>query len=346
MAGLATPSFKEDFFERVINVEWGGGLAIEFESMGTNLSSSDVPGNFNPASMAFWVRVPGESVSAVMKIDGYYNFRCLWDMIPFVCFGPQVTGTNDNEESGIFPPSYIGMSTLLDQPTLEVNLICGSGSGSRAFTSPDYYGNSQLNSSFEGPGFPPLSADVWHHIMVSWQINPQTNNGDNPDVAGTSKMYCFIDGQSKTGQDLPAMQGGSKSGAQGHMSHTINFSGLGPDDTSSSSGGPINGSPLVFPVSPSAKVGQTTPQAGNPFQKIEMADFYLYCGRMLTSAGEFIKDGKPAKRQAVFKALGEADICLSGSNKWIKGNGLGPKDSKVKFDVSGDIQKYKPDPSI
>lgn len=313
----------------------------------SSLETFTIAGSFNPCTMAFWARVPASSAAEVINVDSFKTFRCLWDIVPFVCFGPQQIGVDGNGESAIMPPSYIACN-VNGEPTLEVNLICGSGhdNGFGSSTDPDYYGNSQLHSTYESPGFPSLPVDMWHHIMVSWQINPQSNSGYNPMVAGTSLMYCFIDGESKTGFQLPAMQGGDLSGTNGHMSHTINFSGRFEEAAASSSAGSINGSPLVFPVSPNAQVGSTTPAVKSAFHVVQMGEFYLYCGQMLTSAAAFIDKGKPAKRKKVFEALGEADICMSGSSSWIKGKPKGSQGRSVEFTSTGEIKRYKPDPSI
>lgn len=227
---------------------------------------------------------------------------------------------------------------------LMVNLICGNGSSEEgAFTKPDYYGNGELSATFESPGFPVFQPGEWHHIMVSWNIVGQQT--DDPVVVGASQMYCFIDGVSKNGDDLPAMTNGHP--GQNHMSHTITFATS--SRPASSSGGPINGSPLCFPCATNAVTGPTViPNLGgqNPFKKIEMGEFYLYNGRMLTEAAPFINGGKPAKRAAVFKALGDADLCLSGSGSWIHGKPKGKNSKSVKFTPSGEIKRYKPDPKI
>ena len=315
--------------------------------MGASLTSGNVT-NLNPATMAFWVRVPETSLAEMVEVESFDTFRCLWDVIPFVTFGPQVTGHADSDASAIFPPSYIGMNTSGGFGSLEVNLICGSGSGNRVWTAPDYYGNAQLDASFESPGFPLLSAGEWHHIMVSWHVIGQSASGfDHP--AGTSTMYAFIDGKSKDGRALPAMRtNGDLDPPNSHCSHTINFSGSGGDDGFyNSSGGSIEGSPMCFPVSPSAQVGSTEPSVDSAFHQIQLAEFYLYT-RMLTEAAPFIKEGKPRPRSDVFKAIGDPELCMSGSGSWIKGRpkGNAQETPNAEFTPTGEIKVYHPDPEI
>jgi hypothetical protein len=230
--------------------------------------------------------------------------------------------------------------------SLEVNLICGTGSGNGVWTSPDYYGNAQLDASFESPGFPLLSAGVWHHIMVSWQIEGQSASGfEHP--AGSSTMYAFIDG--KATSRLPAMQtNGTSDPPNSHCSHTINFSGsAGEEGFFQSSGGEIKSEPFCFPLLRGAQVGGCDPPVTDAFHQIQLGEFYLYT-KMLTDAKVFIKAGKPAKRKDVFKALGDPELCMSGSGSWIKGKpkGQAAESPNAEFTPVGEIKHYKPDPEI
>lgn len=240
---------------------------------------------------------------------------------------------------------------------------------------PDYFGNSDSHVSSSGAGYPEVKLDKWHHLLISWDLK-----------SGTSKMWCAIDDKNIDGTDLPAMNNMSLMGPNDHMpwatfqalgSDTMSASlALGDDN--------VPTDPVNLPAPSSVKSPNNDADSPGfiisiaPIEKVELAELQIFSGvtldasnvenrrAFITKDEKRVADGnvpsntyKPANPSKAKELMGkEPDIMLHGSGNWKNGNNTGAlgfttdqdgnkkKDPSGQFKASGEIKKYKPDPSI
>jgi hypothetical protein len=243
---------------------------------------------------------------------------------------------------------------------------------------PQYLGNSDANTSFSGAGYPDVTLDKWHHLLISWDLLSHSNTG------GASKMWCAIDDVNKDGNsDLPAMCNTSAGmGLNDHMC-AVCFDYQGHPEASvriDFGSNAIPSDPFRIPAPPSVKrssdaTGGTISFA--PIETVELAELQIFSGVTLNTSSEtnrraFIdyerdeagnpirdEDGKrslkPVNPKQAEELLGQKpDILLHGSTKWQNGQntgslGIDPDGEEIpsgQFQPTGEIKKYSPDPSI
>lgn len=310
--------------------------------------------SMNKATISFWVRVPSASVTACRRDAGNnYGYKVFLATIPFITWGQQQRG-----DLGVLPPSYIGIYVggvgfERDPPTLEINLQTqDTSTGGHRDAMVEYFGNSAINTSILGTGYPVLKPDIWHHLLISWELK-----------STRAIMYCAIDGIDKSGVDqLPAMCNPDIRGPNEHdCSAVYSESLVDPADRIAVSFNlseiPSGHFSLPAPLSVQYLSFFDTESSKNPIYIIELAELYIYSGLVLQSSDwrKFVEDGKPRDPSDVEDDVHrKPDILLHGTSDWKEGKNTGSlgvdADGNIKedgqFKPTGKIQEYKPDPSI
>jgi hypothetical protein len=348
--------YQDGVFSRITAIhfppKFAEGLAVEFEDNQSFTIFGAGVGNMNPGTVAFWVRIPQASVddyaAKYANVPGFSAFRVFLGAFPIIAWGPQQSGSlqeSSDTISGPMPPSYIGIRCAFAEntPILEVNLICGSATADGVgfehppFLSqaPEYFGNGDIAVTDSSPGRPQISTDTWHHVLVSWTINSDSNPG------GSSSMHCLVDGVGVS--KLPCMTPADSS-PNAMVGSIIN--NVGADDrwVANQTGGKMASDPIVIPsMNPYSSADGDV----DAFEIIQVADLYVYAGQMLTSAQPFITNGKPAKASDVVQIMGPASLIISGRSNWRNPAGadnIGMAGGKIVG--HGKIVDYVPEPSL
>lgn len=94
-----------DFLQRVVNVQWEGGLAVEFTHRPDYLTMSKALST-NKVVMSFWFRIPSKTVALVQSTapsalvgGGFWGHRVFLTVIPLIVWGEQKTTTVTDFES-------------------------------------------------------------------------------------------------------------------------------------------------------------------------------------------------------------------------------------------------------
>lgn len=289
-------------------------------------------------------------------------------------FGERVSGSHES----VVSPSFIGVRVdRLDPPTLDVHiqtadhgnatntrqLVSGfyiADDGAPVFTytdasymtveAPEYFGNSDADSSNSRAGHPLLEVDHWQHVLISWQL--LAHSSTNPGAA--SKMWCAVNDVNKTGAQLPAMCDPLLGMAENdHMAWNPYYY-IGDEFGASVSVAisQIPAAPLSIPGPP--LVSWTTAEGiadRNPIEMVELAELQIFCDTTLDTGvvanrRAFIDDeGKPVPPDAAEKLMGKKpEVLLHGSGNWIKGINTGS--DAAQLTPTGKIIGYSPDPSL
>jgi len=195
MVGLATPSFKEDFFERVVNVQWSDTLAVEISKGGGLDLKTSVPG-LAIATISLWFRVPSSTMEVAKAewdkiVNSSGNDKVLGGVVPLFTWG--TTGDNytvgDGEHHLKTGPSFIGVSSgftgdaslmvrFTGHETGTVRFLADTGTGNQIFFGGvSYYaiGSAVAEDHYSGPEFDidnmKIDADTWHHLLISFNVS-------------------------------------------------------------------------------------------------------------------------------------------------------------------------------
>ncbi len=94
-----------------------------------------------------------------------------------------------------------------------------------------------------------------------------------------------------------------------------------------------------------------TTALASTIRDVEMAEFIMWTGKSVDTSKLAVRrlfvdaKGKPVDPKVAIKALGPPVIQLHGSSKWIKGDNTASKKAP-DFKPLGDIERYRPDPSL
>lgn len=421
-----------DLTQRVFNVNWGSGLAVEFTERPDYLTMKHAV-DMSTVTISFWFRVPKEAVEAARaKIQTLAADYGVFDgVIPLISWGGQFTtpvtevqrvdtGAIDSSAGQIFVEHISGSHTAPLQPsgigvyvglpdqatvTLTVHIVTdvhASGIGLLLIPTEwtgDFIGINQTPPHVGSPiyanvvytmtdvsfaiteepetfgnnvsgGAPEVLVAEWNHLLISWKLG------------SPGKMWCALNDENKTGNDLPAMNDVSKDEPNDQWSWTnwIYMDHEGASIASSFGSNCVPSDPFQIPAPPSVKrgidnAGTTTSIA--PIEKVELAELQIFSGVALDTSSEsnrraFIdfkrdeegnpiedEDGKrvlkPVDPKQAEELLGKKpDILLHGSTKWQRGKNAGSVGVDAdgeeipsgQFTPTGEIEKYLPDPSI
>lgn len=221
-----------------------------------------------------------------------------------------------------------------------------------------------------------VSADEWHHILVSVDLRPVVSHGyaANEDttvavgqkVDSAAKLWIALDDKNYTQYEL------SENWAEGRGDNDIITPGAyriarsSADDSKDSP----DGIPLYSLDSTSVPPGTigipATDKYADKIYRVEMAEFQMWVGEILDTGvesnrrafidykrdaqGKFVseKDGsvklRPVNPDEAEVLIGKTPaILLHGSGRWKKGknSGLGSD-----LEPTGAIERYKPDPAV
>ncbi len=90
-----------------------------------------------------------------------------------------------------------------------------------------YLGNSNAALSKNGnANQPTITLDVWHHLLISWDLQTEAASGVKPSpaqdgISTYSKMYCALDDVNLSGSNLPATWVGVDSGSFGDANAVV-----------------------------------------------------------------------------------------------------------------------------
>lgn len=226
---------------------------------------------------------------------------------------------------------------------------------------------------FDGSGVN-VSWDVWHHLLLSWDLGYNNSSHASTDPLSTaprasfvdsySMMWCALDGQEKSGSDLPSttivnLGGDIPNGivcqscsdlAGNYYSLTApDYSGLPSIDVQFSQGIKANG--IFIPAEPEyARGGRYVAGTSiRPIYRVDMAELMIWAGTAVPSNAVkyFISDqGTPLAMSAIERQVGagEATIKIHGTQAWLRGNNSGHLTGD--FTRRGTITPFKPDPQI
>jgi hypothetical protein len=222
-----------------------------------------------------------------------------------------------------------------------------------------------------------VSADEWHHLLVSFDFSNSVHvvaipnyHGDNAErdtISSTCQIWYAFDDEYKDGQDNMGF-GWAHHGPNDVVPISAMHAAFGyipppPDPDVSgelynaeyhwdASPIPMQGGPVGLPAS--AEYVDT-------IYHCEMAEFQFFAGLIVTDNRRAFVDGtgKPVKPEDTEKVLGrKPDILLHGTNNWKQGKNTGTtgltkndegEDVVIdagQFQHIGLIKKYTPDPSL
>lgn len=312
--------------------------------------------NFSKAVISVWFRVPAatftlmDAISDVVPGPSNTDHMCsscyspaLFKVIPLITFG----SLEIDNLSLACSPSFIGIDCWQSERVLQCNLqtpVNGAQTGTGSY-------NQRPGCFFMG-GFAGgatdtvISADLWHHALISFDISGSqtaTYVAGVGSYASASTFSWALDDVSRPLAMAP------NAGAQWGIANNAIITqwlldGVGGSDTASFSGGYIasNGNPIGIPAS-SAFVSNG--------QKVELAELQIFTGVTTDAAIEanrraFIAtDGTPANMYLAEALLGQApNIKLTGSNNWKTGANTGSLGTT--FTPTGTITTYTTAPDI
>lgn len=229
----------------------------------------------------------------------------------------------------------------------------------------------------------PVSADKWHHVLISVEINDIVTHGraigePPPDplavnVDSASRLFVALDDVNYTRDDLSVNWPDGSSDDNAIITKEAGKVAATAQETLS--GTTLSGIPrysLAGMKTATTNFGfPGSPEFVHNIYRVEMAEFQMWLGRTLDTSMEknrraFVDaDGKPVppdkKASAADPASGsieylgkKPDILLHGSSNWIDGKNTGflgvDADGNVilggQFVPTGGIEKYTPDPSL
>lgn len=369
------------------------------------IASSSIA-NFSKAVISLWFRVPADTLAAGIAAsipgstagDGWNGAGCtppLVRIIPLITFGSLEDTLSGSGFGGHqCSPSFIGIDcnglvsggglsiTGKTSPTVAVNLQTPvSCSFSKAPQAPQnelrpecYYMQGIGDNPSGGGALQTLfaTADVWHHILVSFDIGHGCSitwaNSDRAvldgayDFSAASTFSWAFDDVSKTGFSMSPSQANvyTYGTALPHIdSNLIIPQGLFTMNTAGDVTLP-GGAPTDFGItvagSSIASVGNaigipTSATLVDNVYQIEMAELQLFTGVSIdagnvTNRRFFVtSDGKPQPVSVAAAGLGVApQICLSGTSaKWIAGTNTGTGGNLTR---TGTITGYTPGPGL
>lgn len=333
--------FVEDFFERVINVQWGAPLAVDVDETGL---------------------VSGMAMASKMTISVWFRYSdsapggsstdlTLSNIVPIVSWGGPTVFTTTQVDSGIVTtyswlegPSFIGVYTYAGASNLAIRLH--SGNRSSALTQPNadnsyrqngcnYFAVGQQDSityfsdSVERAVMINVTPGGWHHLLVSFDV---------PGPFG--KIFVVLDGVSYVNGALWPSALYTQSG------------GGGPNDIVAVYDYPDWAQVEFTTVSSGGFTAQTGP-AGVPVQgnltghrsgHMQLAALYMFPGVVTSDSDLFLTHaGKPQPLNVAVDALGVPTVLLYPQTDWIQGHNRG---SGPKLSAHQTIEKFKPSPEL
>ncbi len=230
-------------------------------------------GNFSKAVISIWFRIPSAVFAAAeafaypssdpdARSDGmagaYYN-PPLYRIIPLLTFG----SVEHDDEAHPVQPSFIGVDCVFSGThTIACNLqtpVNGSITTERDSTPAPRPGCFYMGGGLDNPGNASVAADVWHHILISFDISGSCSvdmNEDPPSYISSNTFMWALDDVNRAGVTLEPAGNNTGSGANKIVCNWLTSGLTGPDedhagDTASFSGGYIasNGNPIGIPTS-------------------------------------------------------------------------------------------------
>jgi hypothetical protein len=116
--------YATDVVTRAVNVQWGGGLAVEFTHRPDYLAMKRAL-SMNKVVISFWFRIPSETVSHVRETapsalpgGGFWGHRVFLTVIPLIVWGEQQTTTvTDFEAHDTGAVDVSGSSIIVQRET-------------------------------------------------------------------------------------------------------------------------------------------------------------------------------------------------------------------------------------
>lgn len=330
--------------------------------------------DLNKAVISLWFRIPqasydiafGRTPDPVILPVPSPEFH---GAIPIISFGPQYSVVNGPTSSSWIGVCYNNASSP----------VWGGGTFGLAFnlqfdttgSRPPEYGTGvpenimmgvtyNALTTFVFPKPIPVSADKWHHLLISWDINgmstrpfPGTGGDYSSVIGGGSTVYVALDNKNLVGQPDPPSEnifwpcGGYFGGngfitvsaflvAQESIDHI-------PQPSFGWGGGPLPSSPFGLPTA--GKI--------NFNEAVELAEFQLFAGTSMDTADTSVRhmfitsSGKPVPPggTGTQRLSRDPDILLHGVGNWKQGRNTGALDA-LQFQHFGTINKFKPEPEI
>jgi len=278
--------------------------------------------------------------------------------------------TNLNYEEGAQPypigNGYVGTGTGSHKSTIK------EGTGYVQDAQPEYFLVSGNNK---------LASDVWHHVLLSFDIGGSLSIGnkpssncqlwyaiDNTDYRGWENLQPYRDGNDGLGKNTIVTQNVYRQSGFTETEPPLFYNNYVPLPSGGFSGGmlPSSGAELGLPAASHYVDG---------IFRAEMAELQIWTGVTLETGNEsnrraFIKDGKPvdptgteAKPAPAVSLLGKKpEVMLHGNSNWQAGYNTGTLGVAIETDPDGTetvtklpggqftpvagIEKYKPEPSL
>jgi hypothetical protein len=334
------------------------------------VQSVNIP-DFAKVVISLWFRVPSASISAAASQFTTSNVAGDWStgfdfnlpgIIPLLTFGNNPTFTSDLGSSKM-SPSFIGICCGDQNPSTSYNFgsptLCakiGYATGGGTSGGPDYPDYFNIGAMTEphlysygdlDPQFIPVSADQWHHLLVSFDMTSgvaSSVSGSTISFSTACKFYWALDDVNYDGRYLwpSATRAYAGQGGPNDIVSDWSFFISDPGTSSYSFGAgaiPVDGNAFGIPSDSSNT---------SYIYDVRMTDLQVFTDVVLDTSVEsnrraFITaDGHPASPALASALLSKTpEILFQTSSDWISGNNRG---TAGPFDVTGTIIPVTPAP--
>lgn len=333
-----------------VAIDQNGNLQINFESAKT--ANAVLAYGVTSSTSAYYTQ---ESVNLCYTFSGMAS-----------CAGQSQTTVSSGGLAGVLELAFAAIGWHLQ--TAVIGVVIDEGSSGRVnhpYTAtygpvPGDWGTGAIGIS--PPGLAGLTADTWHHVLVSVDLSggcsatgyavgeqPSANN-----IQTSILAYIAVDDVNYTTGGYP-FDGTNKvytegAGATAFSGQAVNYIDNGDGTYSEEGVGPVPSYSLDGMSVPGAAIGvPATRKYVDNVHHVEMGELQIWTGQSFDTSNQgkrrlFIDSkGKPENPKTAAQALGKPDVLLHGSGNWIKG-----KDTGIlgDFDPTGTIKKYTPDPSL
>jgi len=329
--------------------------------------------DFSQAIISLWFRIPSSTIAAAQADwDNVFNNGGgdIWTALtPLLTFGPTDISTHYSYDSNAMTysplieftngPSILGVTTDLGTgvsflsmwlqyttggPTVPVRPQ-NDPPGSTQISESDYFfvgaGSLQAISGPNSPTPIAITAEHWHHVLVSFDLSNGCSCGfaDPITFDQVCKFWLALDDVNKDGLYLGPLNdivsGWSTQGLSGNPNTQSNVPtgfAAGPM--------PTNGHNVGVPSDSSNSTH---------VQKVELAEFQMWTGQTLDTSVTVNRrlflnaDGSPVNPLSASTVLGTPDILLTGQSNWQVGRNTG---TAGNLNPTGTINPFTPGPQV